>query len=1192
MLPTLLAALLLVQDSGTTLSSPYDRVIELEITEFDEPAIDGRGGTVLAEYEVQFTGALHIWTSSELDLFLRVDDGAKALELRTDDDSGGGTTPYVELEVQDGDWLVIFVAGVPGSVGPLTLHAIAAPQTKAGRAAAEAAQVALTKAARLRGEGDTEGARNVAMGVMPTVLSTLDLDHPDLLRARVGLANLTHDVALAHAVRQSIVRGYQRCLPPDHPTVLYARSDLAASLWQRGDLAGALAHQEAVVAGFGRTVPENHPDLLRVMGNLAILLTDMGKVAQANAVQAAVLQTHIRTLPKDHPDLLAAQANLAKLLDNAGDLVGARRLQESVLAGYQRHLPKDHPDLLRAQSNLAISLGKMGDIARSRALDETVLSAYERSLPEGHPDLLVARENLAGSMVAMGDSVGAHAIYESALVTYQQSLPEDHPSLLRARVNLASSKQMLGDLAGARVLAELAVEGYERFVGKDHPALLHSMGLLASLMYMSDDVEDADALYQSIFALNERNLPEDHPARLESQWAMGMLVERSGDIDGARKLYESVLVIREQGLPEDHPDLLHTWQNLASLMQATGDAAGARELLRKLASGMAARVVDSLTLAPRQARQTVASESQRVSALYAMTESAGEELETRVFELMETMRLVSGEAARWLARIEGDSELAAILNEAAQVRRELNDLIAGSAHRADMEADEISAGLTRLSLRRDQLERAAARRLSDQGGTPGAVDSIALAAALEPGDMAVGFRRLVRWENIDEPDERLVAHVLAPQMGVRRVDLGPIEELEELADAWRQELGAPLAQGHGFSRGVTAENGEPAGSDLKAGRDLRRRLLDPILELAGENLTQLFLCADDLLFLLPLDALPLDSPRSGEGAERKNGVDRVGDRLRIVNEVSFSRLIAPGDHSDAPPSMLVLGSVDYDALGVDWEGSSAASPPIESSVQYILDGSAEHGGFPPAVESDELAAPGSTRLAALPGQFSDLPQANRETESTADQFKGAFEVEASLLTRQKSSKAALFESAPGKRYVHIATHGWFAPESVRSTEDTRSVELGFARMAIEDRVTGLAPMTLCGLALAGANRGRDSLGRVPGILTAEELCSLDLSQCELAVLSACETNVGIRRAGQGIQSLQSALYAAGARTSITSLWKVDDAATRRLMEAFYDNLWVQRMGKSDALWQAKQTMRDEGDPPAHWAGWVLTGDPD
>jgi len=146
-------------------------------------------------------------------------------------------------------------------------------------------------------------------------------------------------------------------------------------------------------------------------------------------------------------------------------------------------------------------------------------------------------------------------------------------------------------------------------------------------------------------------------------------------------------------------------------------------------------------------------------------------------------------------------------------------------------------------------------------------------------------------------------------------------------------------------------------------------------------------------------------------------------------------------------------------------------------------------------------------------------------------------------------------------------------------------------MGIEERVAGLAPMTLCGLALAGANNGRDSLGRVPGILTAEELCSLDLSQCELAVLSACETNVGIRRAGQGIQSLQSALYAAGARTSITSLWKVDDAATRRLFESFYRSLWIKKMGKADSLWRAKMALRDQGYAVRDWAGWALTGDP-
>ena len=94
------------------------------------------------------------------------------------------------------------------------------------------------------------------------------------------------------------------------------------------------------------------------------------------------------------------------------------------------------------------------------------------------------------------------------------------------------------------------------------------------------------------------------------------------------------------------------------------------------------------------------------------------------------------------------------------------------------------------------------------------------------------------------------------------------------------------------------------------------------------------------------------------------------------------------------------------------------------------------------------------------------------------------------------------------------------------------------------------------------------------------------------MLSACETNVGIRRAGQGIQSLQAALHLAGARTAITSLWRVDDATTRRLMELFYSALWIEGEPAASALWAAKTRLRREGADVRDWAAWVLSGDPD
>jgi CHAT domain-containing protein len=191
--------------------------------------------------------------------------------------------------------------------------------------------------------------------------------------------------------------------------------------------------------------------------------------------------------------------------------------------------------------------------------------------------------------------------------------------------------------------------------------------------------------------------------------------------------------------------------------------------------------------------------------------------------------------------------------------------------------------------------------------------------------------------------------------------------------------------------------------------------------------------------------------------------------------------------------------------------------------------------------------------------------------------------------------------SPKARWLHVATHGWFAPESVRSWKDPGPFDSVTGLVLHQDsqkQVTGMSPMLLCGLALAGANLPENELGRVPGLITAEELSTLDLTKCELAVLSACDTNVGERRAGQGVASLQMALQMAGARSVITSLWKVPDEATRELMTDFYRRMWIQKKPKWRALWEAKVKLRDAKDETGNakysnrdWAAWILTGEP-
>ena len=100
-------------------------------------------------------------------------------------------------------------------------------------------------------------------------------------------------------------------------------------------------------------------------------------------------------------------------------------------------------------------------------------------------------------------------------------------------------------------------------------------------------------------------------------------------------------------------------------------------------------------------------------------------------------------------------------------------------------------------------------------------------------------------------------------------------------------------------------------------------------------------------------------------------------------------------------------------------------------------------------------------------------------------------------------------------------------------------------------------------------------------------------KAQLAVLSACETGIGSFRAGEGVISLGRGFAQAGVRSTVSSLWQLNDAQTALLMEQFYQLLQAGNR-KDDALQTAKLRLLSQSSHdlahPFYWASYLPYGD--
>lgn len=189
--------------------------------------------------------------------------------------------------------------------------------------------------------------------------------------------------------------------------------------------------------------------------------------------------------------------------------------------------------------------------------------------------------------------------------------------------------------------------------------------------------------------------------------------------------------------------------------------------------------------------------------------------------------------------------------------------------------------------------------------------------------------------------------------------------------------------------------------------------------------------------------------------------------------------------------------------------------------------------------------------------LSRLPRTRDEVEYIASLIPK--ERQRLYVGKDSTEKAFKQEALSKYKWIHLATHS-----------------------LIDERTPGRSAVVLA----LDENNAED------GFLRATEIADLDLN-CDLVVLSACETGRGQLLSGEGIIGLSRSFFIAGARSTVVSQWAVSDISTAQLMKDFYQQL-VNKVAKAAALREAKLRMLNGGSEtrhPYYWAPFVIIGAP-
>jgi CHAT domain-containing protein/tetratricopeptide (TPR) repeat protein len=972
-----------------------------------------------------------------------------------------------------------------------------------------------------------------------------------------------------------------RILEPNDGSVARTLELLALLLQRTGDYRAARPALERALK-IREVVGPNHPDLITTLNLLGTQFWFEGDPRAEHALYVRALDIGQNMLRANHPLIAGVLKNLAAPAITLGDLTEARSLQERALAIAEQSYGSSHPEMAEYLNDLASTLQLQGDYSTARSLYERAARIVEAH--SGPNDLTLATYvyNLAILDARSGDLTEARRRLNRAVSIWQRILGPDHPHVAIALSALGRRLLEQGAFSEAQLLFERALKIRERRLGPDHRDVARTLQDLAATFARQGRLSRARTLSARAIQIWERSDVSNIPAFASILMLHANLQVDLGDFETARRYYERALEIRRRVVGNSHPEYAQTQAALARVLAELGKVRSAG--ISALQAEETGRQHLRLTLRYLPERQSLGYAASRPKGLdLAMSLSAADPDATdRVFDgLIKSRALVQDEMAarRRVSEDASRTDVAPLWAALASTRQRLANLVVKGP--SDGRPEQYTVLVEDARREKELAERAladksAAFRDEVARGEIGLDD---VRRAMPAGSALVAFARYDRTPipapgapapratstsaaatmRPRAPIPSYVAFVVREgQTQIALVPIGSAANVDALVSRWHAEI----------MNIVGADSPSDVENTYRlAGAALRRRVWDPV---AGyvKGATTVFVVPDGTLNLLSLAALP---------------VGRTGYLIAeapVIHYVSAERdLVSNSSAATGNRGLLAVGGAAFDDASL-FTGKVVRPRPATRAPTAVTAAGGLRAGC------GDLA---SLRFDPLAGTLQEVREVARLwSDSPAD-----------VLESRGASERAFKHGAPGHRVLHIATHGFFLGSACQpALGGTRAVG-GLLPKSPSQPAAGMAdnPLLLSGLAFAGANRrAAAGPGDDDGILTAEEVATLNLGGVEWAVLSACDTGLGEVKAGEGVFGLRRAFQIAGARTVIMSLWSVDDQATRLWMRALYEGRLQKHLSTADAMHQASLSVlrarraRGQSTHPFYWAGFVAAGD--